>query len=203
MFKGNRIVRVVRIAASRNNMGGSVPIVTGFWNKWADVRERFGNPDTAFNQQQWSYEQEIRMRYEPTRPTHSNDLIYYNGAYYKILSISLDSEATVNFERCRCVKSDQLISTLPPMNVNNSQVWNYTADGTEGYSVTATELIGKTPFGAFKDGPGFEIIPNEITSGSTPDGNTKQVHINATNGVTTWSQPMIEGDKLQIFYYGT
>lgn len=202
MFRGNRIVRVVRGETLRNTSGGKVWVITAFWNKWADVDERRGSPDQTQEQTVYQYEQEIKIRYEPTRPTHSNDLIFYNGAYYKILSLRLQNEATVNFEIMRCEKSDQLINSLPPMNVNNIIVLNYFGTGSEGTDVTFTELIGKVPFDSSKDGATFEIIPNKDNSSTTPSGELKQVYINRATGETKWSQAILLNEQIIIQYYG-
>lgn len=186
-------------------MGGPVPIIQAFWNKWCDATERRGNPTTTpQNQQVWTYEQGITMRFEETRPTQSNDYLEYDKDQYQILSVQKVNEASTFFERIRCVKLATNVFNLPPVNIDNITVVNYFGTDPAGiYNFQDDDLIGKNYFGAFLDGAEFEIIPNKIHDTTTVNTAFKQCYINPADGETTWSQPILVGTHAAIQQYGS
>lgn len=193
MYKLNRRVTIRRYTTAKNEFGGLVSVQTGAWNKWASVDNRSGFPVNDYQQEKWEYEQRFVIRFERERPTKSNDLIEYEGRLYKVNSVSIDSEGFKAFEIIRTVRIDSNINSDAPVDIDSIGVINYTGvqDAT---TFTNSSLIGKTAFGAFKDGVQFVIVTG------TPTG--KQVRINSGTGLTTWGVPFEAGEVATIIYHG-
>jgi len=113
-FKGNRKVIVIIPGRATNDMGGNENAAhIDTWEKWADVEDRSGSNSFQNQQQVWQYDYKVKMRHEVSRPTQSNYELEYKGARLKINSISIENEAFMAFEVCRCSKIDQVVTTAP------------------------------------------------------------------------------------------
>lgn len=117
MVKLNRRVTIKRWSATQNEIGGNNAILISEWVKWAQVDDRSGSNtpiltsrgggNSFYNQQQvWTYDYKVILRYEKSRPTHSNDTVDYEGQRMKVESIDLINEGFKQFEVLRCSKVD-------------------------------------------------------------------------------------------------
>lgn len=108
--KYNRIVYVVIGSWQKNDQGGLEWVEIDRWKKWAAVEDRSGSNQFNNQQQVWTYDYKVMMRFERTRPTKSNYWIEYEGWRLKIESLSLDSEGYKDEEVCRCSKVDEVVT---------------------------------------------------------------------------------------------
>lgn len=193
MYKLDSRVNINRYTTAKNEFGGLVAVLTGSWSKWAEVQDRTGSSAQSYQQTQWSYDNVIVMRYELERPTRSNDVVEYESQFYKINSIQIKSEGFKMWELLQVTKIDESINSDAPMDTGNIKVYNYIAIGGE-VDFTYNGLIGKSVFGAFKDGIQYLVI----TSG-TPVG--KEVKYNASTGNFTWGTAFEPNEVATILYY--
>lgn len=193
MYKLDSRVNINRYTTAKNEFGGLVAVLTGSWSKWAEVQDRTGSSAQSYQQTQWSYDNVIVMRYEIERPTRSNDVVEYESQFYKINSIQIKSEGFKMWELLQVTKIDESINSDAPMDTGNIKVYNYIAIGGE-VDFTYNGLIGKSVFGAFKDGIQYLVI----TSG-TPVG--KEVKYNASTGNFTWGTAFEPNEVATILYY--
>lgn len=193
MYKLNRRVTLKRYTTLKNEFGGLVPVVTGEWSKWAEVRDRTGNNINEYQQSQWNYTNIFILRYEKERPTRSNDVLVYEGENYKINYIQIRTEGHKSFEWIEATKLDENINSDAPMDTSTIQYVNYTAIGDE-YVITDGNLIGQNIFLVLKDGVGFELL----TSG-TPSG--KQVVFNSTLGTLTFGVTFASDEVITYIYF--
>lgn len=193
MYKLDSRVNINRYTTAKNEFGGLVAVLTGSWSKWAEVQDRTGSSAQSYQQTQWSYDNVIVMRYELERPTRSNDVVEYESQFYKINSIQIKAEGFKTWELLQVTKIDESINSDAPMDTGNIKVYNYIAIGGE-VDFTYNGLIGKSVFGAFKDGIQYLVI----TSG-TPVG--KEVKYNASTGVFTWGTAFESNEVATILYY--
>lgn len=193
MYKLDSRVNINRYTTAKNEFGGLVAVLTGSWSKWAEVQDRTGSSAQNYQQTQWSYDNVIVMRYEIERPTRSNDVVEYESQFYKINSIQIKSEGFKMWELLQVTKIDESINSDAPMDTGNIKVYNYIAIGGE-VDFTYNGLIGKSVFGAFKDGIQYLVI----TSG-TPVG--KEVKYNASTGNFTWGTAFEPNEVATILYY--
>lgn len=110
MYKLNRRITVHRYTTTKNEFGGLQSEEIGDWTKWAEVRDRIGSPRNDYQQREWTYDQIFVMRYETERPTHSNDVIEYEGQFYKIVSLQIRIEAAKDWEYITATKLDESIN---------------------------------------------------------------------------------------------
>lgn len=193
MYKLNRRVTIRRYTTSQNAIGGLQAVQTGAWNKWAEVQERSGNITRDYNQDQWSYDTTIIMRYEKERPTRSNDVIFYESTPYRINSITIKNEGAKSWEEIKVTKIDENINSDAPMDTDTIKVLNYTAPA----QIIATEfpeLINKTIFGAFKDGVQYVVLTSGLPVG-------KQVVFDQAEGSLLWGIPFETGEVMTILYF--
>lgn len=108
--KYNRKVWVVVMSWVKNDQGGLDAVEVERWEKWAEVENRTGSNNFQNQQQTWSYDYKVKMRFERTRPTKSNYEIEYENYRLKVESLSLDSEGYKDEEICRCSKIDENIT---------------------------------------------------------------------------------------------
>ena len=193
MYKLDSRVNINRYTTAKNEFGGLVAVLTGSWSKWAEVQDRTGSSAQSYQQTQWSYDNVIVMRYELERPTRSNDVVEYESQFYKINSIQIKSEGFKMWELLQVTKIDESINSDAPMDTGNIKVYNYIAIGGE-VDFTYNGLVGKSVFGAFKDGIQYLVI----TSG-TPVG--KEVKYNASTGNFTWGTAFEPNEVATILYY--
>ena len=193
MYKLNRRVTLKRYTTLKNEFGGLVPVITGEWSKWSEVRDRTGNSLNDYQQSQWSYTHIFVLRYEKERPTRSNDVIVYENENYKINYIQIRTEGHKSFEYIEATKLDENINSDAPMDTSTIQYVNYTAIGDE-YVITDGNLIGKTIFLVLKDGVGFELL-----TGGTPSG--KQVVFNSTLGTLTFGVTFASDEVITYIYF--
>lgn len=195
MYKLDRRVIIRRWSSIQNTSGGNIATQVASWNKWAEVQERSGSVGDNFQQRTWTYDTTIVMRFEKERPTRSNDTIDYEGTRYEVQSVSIKREGHKQWEVIRVVKLDVDINSDAPVDTDNIKVLNYTGVATEN-TFTSALLIGKTVFGAFKDGIEFRVL----TSGSV-NVNQKEVLFNTLTGQLTWSVAFYPGEQATIQYY--
>lgn len=193
MYKLNRRITIFRYTTVRNEFGGLVAVETGNWTKWAEARDRQGTPRNDYQQREWTYDQVFIMRYETERPTRSNDVINYEGEFYKINSVQIRNEGNKEWEYIQAIKLDESINSDAPMDLNQIQVYNYLGIGGET-TFTYNGFIGRHVFNCFKDGIQFVII----TSGS-PVG--KEVLVDSTTGELTWGLQFEDGEYATVLYY--
>lgn len=193
MYKLNRRVTVKRYTTAKNEFGGLEAVLTGEWTKWADVNPQSGTGVNDRQQRQWEYDATIVFRYEKERPTRSNDVLVYENAQYKITSVQLRNEGAKSFEVINATKIDDNINSDAPMDTGNIKVFNYTAVGGE-YEFTDSILIGKTVFGAFKDGVQYLVKFTDPATG-------KEVYYNSTTGAFVWGAYFEPGEVATILYY--
>lgn len=193
MYKLNRRITIYRYTTAKNEFGGLIAVETGNWTKWAEARDRQGLPRNDYQQREWTYDQVFIMRYEVERPTRSNDVINYEGEFYKINSVQIRSEGNKEWEYIQAIKLDESINSDAPMDLNTIQVYNYTGIGGET-SFTYGGFIGRHVFNAFKDGVQFVI-----RTGGTPVG--KEVLYNDNTGEMTWGLQFEDGEVATILYY--
>jgi len=193
VYKLNRRVEIKRYTTAANAFGGLSAVQTGAWYKWADVFDRTGGSNRDYQQLKWDYTHTIVMRYEKERQLRSNDIIFYELIPYKINNISIKTEAGKAWEIVSCTKIDENINSEAPMDTDTIQVYNYIAAGGE-YAFEVPQLIGKTLFGAFKDGIQY------MDNGSLPI-NGKEIFFNSTEGSVTWSTYFEDGEVATILYY--
>ena len=193
MYKLNRRVTIYRYTAAKNEFGGLIPIETGNWTKWAEVRERVGISRSDYQQHEWSYNQVFIFRYEKDRPMQSNDIIAYQNQFYKVYSLQLRNEGNLYWEYVLAIKLDESINSDAPMDLNTIRVYNYTGLGGET-SFIYGGFIGRHVFNAFKDG-----IQYVIRTGGTPVG--KEVLYNDNTGEMTWGLPFEDGEVATILFY--
>jgi len=193
VYKLDSRVNINRYTTAKNEFGGLVAVLTGSWSKWAEVQDRTGSSAQSYQQTQWSYDNVIVMRYELERPTRSNDVVEYESQFYKINSIQIKAEGFKTWELLQVTKIDESINSDAPMDTGNIKVYNYIAIGGE-VDFTYNGLIGKSVFGAFKDGIQYLVI----TSG-TPVG--KEVKYNASTGTFTWGTAFEPNEVATILYY--
>ncbi|CAB5218469.1 Bacteriophage SPP1, head-tail adaptor [uncultured Caudovirales phage] len=193
MYKLDRRIEIKRYSTVKNEFGGLISVQTGAWYKWAEARDRNGLEDNTKQQSQWQYNQIFIMRYETERPTRSNDVIYYENQPYKIISVQIRREGYKSWEYIESAKIDENINSDAPMDTANIKVLNYTAtEQTATFSNTI--LVGKSIFGAFKDGVQYVII----TSGTPVN---KQILFDDSTGQMTWSVEFEIGEVATILYY--
>lgn len=193
MYKLDRRIEIKRYSTVKNEFGGLVSVQTGAWYKWAEARDRNGLEDNTKQQSQWQYNQIFIMRYESERPTRSNDVIYYENEPYKIISVQIRREGYKSWEYIESAKIDENINSDAPMDTANIKVLNYTATE-QTATFTNTILVGKSIFGAFKDGVQYVII----TSGTPVN---KQILFDDSTGEMTWSVEFEIGEVATILYY--
>lgn len=193
MYKLNRRITIFRYTTVRNEFGGLVAVETGNWTKWAEARDRQGTPRNDYQQREWTYDQVFIMRYETERPTRSNDVINYEGEFYKINSVQIRNEGNKEWEYIQAIKLDESINSDAPMDLNQIQVYNYLGIGGET-TFTYNGFIGRHVFNCFKDGIQFVII----TSGS-PVG--KEVLVDSTTGELIWGLQFEDGEYATVLYY--
>jgi SPP1 family predicted phage head-tail adaptor len=193
VYKLNRRITIFRYTTVRNEFGGLVAVETGNWTKWAEARDRQGTPRNDYQQREWTYDQVFIMRYETERPTRSNDVINYEGEFYKINSVQIRNEGNKEWEYIQAIKLDESINSDAPMDLNQIQVYNYLGIGGET-TFTYNGFIGRHVFNCFKDGIQFVII----TSGS-PVG--KEVLVDSTTGELTWGLQFEDGEYATVLYY--
>lgn len=193
MYKLNRRITIYRYTTVKNEFGGLVAVETGNWTKWAEARDRQGTPRNDYQQREWTYDQVFIMRYETERPTRSNDVINYEGEFYKINSVQIRNEGNKEWEYIQAIKLDESINSDAPMDLNQIQVYNYLGVGGEN-TFTYSGFIGRHVFNCFKDGVQFVII----TSGS-PVG--KEVLVDSTTGELTWGLQFEDGEYATVLYY--
>jgi SPP1 family predicted phage head-tail adaptor len=193
VYKLKRRVTIKRFESTQNEIGGLVAVQTGAWNKWAEVQERTGNSVRNYAQDQWSYDTVVIMRYEKERPTRSNDVIYYENTPYKINSIQIKNEGAKWWEYIKVTKIDEDINSDAPMDTDTIKVLNYTATISQT-DFEFPQLIGKTIFGAFKDGIQYVVITTGTAEG-------KQVLFDASAGALFWGIPFEPDEVLTILYY--
>lgn len=109
--KYNLIVWVVVVSWLKNDQGGLDAVEVDRWKKWAAIQDRSGSNQFNNQQQVWTYDYKVMMRFERTRQTKSNYIIEYGGYRLKIESLSLDSEGYKDEEVCRCSKVDEVVTT--------------------------------------------------------------------------------------------
>lgn len=193
MYKLNRRVTIKRYVTDSNEFGGLEPVVSAYWSKWAYMEDRQGIQIDQYQQSMWTYDSVIVMRYEPERPTRSNDVIEYEGWNHKINSLSLKHEGGKFWEVIKVIKLDEQVNNEIPVDTGAIQVYNYTGIGEEN-SFIDIDLIGKNVFGCYKDGLLFKMI----TSG-TPVG--KEVLYNDFTGEFTWGIQFETDEIATILYY--
>jgi len=193
VYKLNRRITIFRYTTVRNEFGGLVAVETGNWTKWAEARDRQGTPRNDYQQREWTYDQVFIMRYETERPTRSNDVINYEGEFYKINSVQIRNEGNKEWEYIQAIKLDESINSDAPMDLNQIQVYNYLGIGGET-TFTYNGFIGRHVFNCFKDGIQFVII----TSGS-PVG--KEVLVDSTTGELIWGLQFEDGEYATVLYY--
>jgi len=193
VYKLDRRIEIKRYSTVKNEFGGLVSVQTGAWYKWAEARDRNGLEDNTKQQSQWQYNQIFIMRYESERPTRSNDVIYYENEPYKIISVQIRREGYKSWEYIESAKIDENINSDAPMDTANIKVLNYTATE-QTATFTNTILVGKSIFGAFKDGVQYVII----TSGTPVN---KQILFDDSTGEMTWSVEFEIGEVATILYY--
>lgn len=193
MYKLDRRIEIKRYSTVKNEFGGLISVQTGAWYKWAEARDRNGLEDNTKQQSQWQYNQIFIMRYESERPTRSNDVIYYENQPYKIISVQIRREGYKSWEYIESAKIDENINSDAPMDTANIKVLNYTATE-QTATFTNTILVGKSIFGAFKDGVQYVII----TSGTPVN---KQILFDDSTGQMTWSVEFEIGEVATILYY--
>lgn len=110
MYKLNRRISIHRYTTTKNEFGGLVAEETGVWTKWAEVRDRLGSPRNDYQQREWTYDQIFVMRWEIARQTRSNDVIEYEGQFYKINSIQVRTEGAKDWEFITATKLDESIN---------------------------------------------------------------------------------------------
>jgi SPP1 family predicted phage head-tail adaptor len=193
VYKLDRRIEIKRYSTVKNEFGGLISVQTGAWYKWAEARDRNGLEDNTKQQSQWQYNQIFIMRYESERPTRSNDVIYYENQPYKIISVQIRREGYKSWEYIESAKIDENINSDAPMDTANIKVLNYTATE-QTATFTNTILVGKSIFGAFKDGVQYVII----TSGTPVN---KQILFDDSTGQMTWSVEFEIGEVATILYY--
>lgn len=193
MYKLNRRVTIKRYTTSQNAIGGLQVIQTGSWNKWAEVQERSGNVTRDYQQDQWSYDYTIVLRYEKERPTRSNDVIYYDNIPHRINGISIKNEGAKSWEIIKVTRVDENINSDAPMDTDTIKVLNYTATETIS-SFEFSELVGQTVFGAFKDGIQYVIVSTNTATG-------KQVYFDTLTGGLIWGIPFEADEVMTILYF--
>jgi len=193
VYKLNRRITIYRYTTVKNEFGGLVAVETGNWTKWAEARDRQGTPRDDYQQREWTYDQVFIMRYETERPTRSNDVINYEGEFYKINSVQIRNEGNKEWEYIQAIKLDESINSDAPMDLNQIQVYNYLGIAGET-TFTYNGFIGRHVFNCFKDGIQFVII----TSGS-PVG--KEVLVDSTTGELTWGLQFEDGEYATVLYY--
>jgi hypothetical protein len=193
VYKLDRRIEIKRYSTVKNEFGGLISVQTGAWYKWAEARDRNGLEDNTKQQSQWQYNQIFIMRYESERPTRSNDVIYYENEPYKIISVQIRREGYKSWEYIESAKIDENINSDAPMDTANIKVLNYTATE-QTATFTNTILVGKSIFGAFKDGVQYVII----TSGTPVN---KQILFDDSTGEMTWSVEFEIGEVATILYY--
>jgi len=193
VYKLNRRVQIKRYTTSQNAIGGIVAVQTGAWNKWAEVQERSGNITRDYNQDQWSYDYTIVMRYEKERPTRSNDVIYYDNIPHRINSISIKNEGAKSWELIKVTRIDENINSDAPMDTDTIKVLNYTATETIQF-FEFEQLVGQTVFGAFKDGVQYVVINTDTAEG-------KQVYFDNATGGLKWGIPFEADEVMTILYF--
>lgn len=195
MYKLNRRVEIKRYTSAKNDFGGLSTVLTGAWYKWADVFDRSGSSNRDYSQLKWDYTHQIVMRYEKERPTRSNDMIFYDYIPYKINNISIKTEAGKQWEVISCTKIDENINSDAPMDTDTIKVYNYIENGAGGeWNLDVNELVGKTIFGAFKDGIQYLVKSSLPVSG-------KEVFFDSAAGGLTWSTAFEHGEVATILYY--
>lgn len=196
-LKLNRRIVIRAWDADQNDIGSPYAVEVGAWPLWADVGDRSGFNSEPFAQSLWQYDYKITVRYEKGRVIGSNYTVDYDGKRLKINSCSPHTEAYRQYMILRCTALDDSTGTggggsvipLPAI-----RVYNVTPpDGAE--TTQAAELVGKTIFGAFKDGVSFQIIPAEPFT-------DKQVTFDKPAGLVKWSVLFNGLDKATIMYVG-
>ena len=185
----NRRVTIRRWGYITQLNGGIVPVQTLAYPVWAKVESGGGRILTDSQQQQWSYDYKVTLRYEVSRPLYNNDTIDYDGSRLVIRSTVIQDEGNRKFITVQCstvggISTDNLSTMLNTL--------NYTGVG--GETVTnIPALHGKVIKGAFKDGIEFKVI----LSGTPID---KQVLFNNSTDNLTWSVPFVPGENGFIQY---
>jgi SPP1 family predicted phage head-tail adaptor len=110
VYKLNRRITIHRYTTQQNDIGGLEAVETGNWTKWAEARNRLGNNRNDYYQRQWTYDQIFVMRYETERPTRSNDVIEYEGQFFKINYLQIQEEGAKDWEYVYATKVDESIN---------------------------------------------------------------------------------------------
>ena len=193
MYKLNRRITIHRYTTIKNQFGGLQAVETANWTKWADAKDRLGSPRNDYAQRQWTYDQFIVMRYEPERPLRSNDVLEYEGQFFKINYIQIQNEGSKDWEYIYATKLDESINSDAPMQLDSIQYYNYTGLGGEN-TFNFSSIIGKHVFLCFKNGVQFK----QITS-NTPSG--KEVYVNTTTGDIHFGIAFETDEIATILYY--
>jgi head-tail adaptor len=194
MVNMNRIVIARAWAAIKNDQGGLNPIEIGSWQMFAAIEDRAGSSSSPYNQEIWTYDYRITIRYAPSRVIGSNYTIDYDGKTLKINSIASKTEGFKHYSVLRCSVIDNSVSTggsgsNPPLPQIRSYI--FTATGGE---TSFSALPGKQVFSVSKDGIVFDII----TTGTLNPLN-KEVKITA--GQTfEFLIPFAAGETANVLY---
>ena len=193
MYKLNRRITIHRYTTIKNQFGGLQAVETANWTKWAEARDRLGNSRNDYAQRQWTYDQFFVMRFEVERPTRSNDVIEYEGQFYKINYIQIQNEGNKEWEYIYATKLDESINSDAPMQLDSIQYYNYTGLGGES-TFNFGSIIGKHVFTCFKDGMQYKQIAS-----NTPSG--KEVYVNTTTGDIHFGIAFEQDEIATILYY--
>lgn len=194
MVNMNRIIIARAWAAIKNNQGGLDPIEIGSWQMFAAVEDRTGSSTSPYNQEIWTYDYKIKIRYAPSRVIGSNYTIDYDGKTLKINSIATVKEGYKHYSEIKASVIDNSISTgssgsNPPLPQIRSYI--FTAVGGE---TSFTALANKQIFSVSKDGIVFDII----TTGAL-DAEKKQVKI-TTGQLFEFLIPFAAGETANVLY---
>lgn len=92
-------------APSQTAGGGNVKGSPTTWTKWAAIENRNGTLNQG-NGKEWAYDYKITLRYEPSRPTLSNDLVTHEGKKMIIRSVQRLDEGAKKYEVLRCSRHE-------------------------------------------------------------------------------------------------
>lgn len=106
MYKLNRRGTISKCGFNKNAIGTPVKTLAASWTKWMQVEDRSGSIQSPAQQDVWTYDYKVIMRFEKTRPTQSNMTIDYDGGRLQIQSIQIKTEGAKTWEICRCSKTD-------------------------------------------------------------------------------------------------
>lgn len=106
MYKLNLRGTITQWTTVNNAIGTPEKVLVDSWDKWMQVDDRSGSLQTPVQQDVWTYDYKIIMRYEKTRPTKSNMTIDYENGRLIIRSVQIKTEGAKTWEICRCSKVD-------------------------------------------------------------------------------------------------